>query len=83
MSSGLESRCKNGGYSSDMWWLDVNPAPGEPNAGGGQSAAQLDTGDRAPEFVLAAHDGSEVTSADLYGGKAVVLFYYPKANTSG
>jgi len=66
-----------------MWWLEVNPSPGEPGGGGKRAARLLDTGDPAPEFALPAHDGSEVSSAEFYGRKPVVLFYYPKANTGG
>jgi thioredoxin-dependent peroxiredoxin len=39
-------------------------------------------GDRAPEFSLRADDGSTVT-LDSIAGKNVVLFFYPKDNTSG
>jgi peroxiredoxin Q/BCP len=39
-------------------------------------------GDRAPEFSLPADDGSTVT-LDSVAGKNVVLFFYPKDNTSG
>jgi peroxiredoxin Q/BCP len=39
-------------------------------------------GDRAPEFSLPADDGSRVT-LDSVAGKNVVLFFYPKDNTSG
>ena len=39
-------------------------------------------GNRAPEFSLHADDGSTVT-LDSIAGKNVVLFFYPKDNTSG
>ena len=39
-------------------------------------------GDRAPDFSLQADDGSVVT-LDSLQGKNVVLFFYPKDNTSG
>jgi len=39
-------------------------------------------GDPAPDFVLEADDGSTVTLESLRG-KNVVLFFYPKDNTSG
>jgi len=42
----------------------------------------IETGDRAPDFTLPADDGSEVTLADLRGQR-VVLYFYPKDNTSG
>ena len=42
----------------------------------------VDKGDRAPDFTLPADDGSEVTLGALRG-KKVVLYFYPKDNTSG
>jgi len=39
-------------------------------------------GDRAPAFSLRADDESTVTLESLTG-KKVVLFFYPKDNTSG
>jgi peroxiredoxin Q/BCP len=39
-------------------------------------------GDPAPEFDLEADDGSRVSLAELRG-RNVVLFFYPKDNTSG
>jgi thioredoxin-dependent peroxiredoxin len=38
--------------------------------------------DLAPDFELTADDGSTVRLSDLRGQK-VILFFYPKANTSG
>jgi peroxiredoxin Q/BCP len=40
------------------------------------------TGDQAPEFDLAADDGTRVRLQDLRGRK-VVIFFYPKDNTPG
>ena len=42
----------------------------------------VDKGDRAPDFTLPADDGSEVTLGALRG-KKIVLYFYPKDNTSG
>lgn len=42
----------------------------------------LKTGDKAPSFRATADDGSTVSLAD-YKGKNVILYFYPKANTSG
>lgn len=42
----------------------------------------LKAGDKAPEFRLKADDGSEVALRDLRG-QAVVLYFFPKANTPG
>jgi thioredoxin-dependent peroxiredoxin len=39
-------------------------------------------GDISPDFSLQADDGSVVTR-DSLNGKAAVLFFYPKDNTSG
>jgi peroxiredoxin Q/BCP len=39
-------------------------------------------GDLAPDFALVADDGSTV-SLEAFRGKNVVLFFYPKDNTSG
>jgi peroxiredoxin Q/BCP len=42
----------------------------------------LEIGDVAPDFTLTADDGSTVTLSDFRGQK-VVLYFYPKAGTSG
>ena len=42
----------------------------------------LNPGDKAPDFVGRDHDGNAVKLAD-YKGKTVVLWFYPKASTSG
>ena len=42
----------------------------------------LKSGQKAPEFRLKADDGKDVSLAD-YRGKRVLLFFYPKASTSG
>jgi thioredoxin-dependent peroxiredoxin len=42
----------------------------------------VDEGDRAPDFELADQDGNTHKLAD-YAGKNVVLYFYPKALTSG
>lgn len=39
-------------------------------------------GKKAPDFVLAGHDGKK-HSLDDYEGKTVVLYFYPKDNTPG
>jgi len=43
---------------------------------------ELREGDPAPDFALAADRGGSVRLADLKG-KAVVLYFYPKDDTSG
>ena len=42
----------------------------------------LKEGDKAPTFRLKNDAGTEVSLSD-FRGKRVVLFLYPKANTSG
>ena len=45
-------------------------------------ANPLETGAPAPGFRFARDDGSETTLAD-YAGRALVLYFYPKDDTSG
>jgi thioredoxin-dependent peroxiredoxin len=42
----------------------------------------LKAGDKAPDFKLKSDDGKDVSLAD-FRGKRVILFFFPKANTSG
>jgi len=42
----------------------------------------VETGDKAPEFTLTADDGTEVSLSD-FRGQRVVVYFYPKAGTSG
>jgi peroxiredoxin Q/BCP len=42
----------------------------------------LKIGDQAPEFRLKTDEGKEVSLSD-FRGKAALLFFFPKANTSG
>jgi thioredoxin-dependent peroxiredoxin len=42
----------------------------------------LSEGDKAPNFALPDQNGDEVKLSDLKG-QTVVLYFYPKANTSG
>jgi thioredoxin-dependent peroxiredoxin len=42
----------------------------------------LKEGDKAPDFSANADDGRTVSLAD-YKGKNLILYFYPKANTSG
>jgi len=42
----------------------------------------LEKGTIAPDFTLTSDDGKEVNLSD-FRGKKVVLYFYPKANTSG
>ena len=40
-------------------------------------------GDKAPEFTLPATGGKPISLADLRDKNHVVLYFYPKDNTSG
>ena len=42
----------------------------------------MQIGDRIPEILGIDHDGNEIKSSD-YRGRKIVLYSYPKANTSG
>jgi thioredoxin-dependent peroxiredoxin len=42
----------------------------------------LKAGDRAPDFRVKADDGKDVSLGD-YRGKRLLLYFFPKANTSG
>jgi peroxiredoxin Q/BCP len=42
----------------------------------------LKAGDKAPEFRVKSDDGKDVSLSD-FRGKRVILFFFPKANTSG
>ena len=42
----------------------------------------MEVNDKAPEFTLANEEGKNVALKD-FRGKNLVLFFYPKANTSG
>jgi len=39
-------------------------------------------GDKAPDFTLISDDGKDVSLKD-FKGKRVLIFFFPKANTSG
>ena len=46
------------------------------------ASRELKTGDKAPNFTLPADGGGKVSLAELKG-KSVVLYFYPKDDTSG
>jgi peroxiredoxin Q/BCP len=46
-------------------------------------AAPLKTGDAAPDFTLASTEGGDVTLSKALQRGPVVLFFFPKAFTSG
>ena len=45
--------------------------------------AELKVGDKAPEFSLPSSTGETISLKDYLGEKRVVLYFYPKDNTSG
>ncbi len=45
-------------------------------------SAALQPGDKAPDFALPSDDGGDIRLADLRG-QTVVLYFYPKDDTSG
>lgn len=47
-----------------------------------EALATVGVGDPAPDFTMPIAGGGEVSLAGL-GGKTVVLYFYPKADTSG
>ncbi len=42
----------------------------------------LKVGDKAPEFTLTSDEGNEI-SLKNFGGKRVLLYFFPKASTPG
>jgi hypothetical protein len=49
---------------------------------GGKPMNTLAPGDRAPDFSLPDQNGNTVARVD-YIGRKLLLFFYPRANTSG
>jgi peroxiredoxin Q/BCP len=60
----------------------AKPAVKAGQVGKVKEAIMLKVGDQAPAFRLKADDGKEISLADLKG-KSVILYFYPKAMTSG
>jgi peroxiredoxin Q/BCP len=48
----------------------------------GSKTKMLKVGDKAPDFKVQAADGQEIALASLRG-KPVILYFFPKALTSG
>ncbi len=46
-------------------------------------ARGVQVGDKAPDFTLPAQTGEDVTLYDRLNDRVVVLYFYPKDNTSG
>src|SRR5580698_1782758 len=58
-----------------------------PLAGAGERQARVaravGVGDKAPDFTLTSQSGEQVRLQDRLGDRVVVLYFYPKDNTSG
>jgi peroxiredoxin Q/BCP len=50
---------------------------------GGQFAAALEVGDKAPDFSLQASDGMTYSMSQFVDNKPVVIAFFPKAFTGG
>ena len=50
---------------------------------GGQFAAALEVGDKAPDFTLQASDGKTYSMSEFLDNKPVVIASFPKAFTGG
>jgi len=50
---------------------------------GGQLAAALEVGDKAPDFSLPASDGKTYSMSEFVGVRPVVIAFFPKAFTGG
>jgi peroxiredoxin Q/BCP len=46
-------------------------------------ARGIQVGDKAPDFTLPSQSGDEARLSDRLGERVVVLYFYPKDNTSG
>ena len=46
-------------------------------------AKSVQAGEKAPDFTLPAQSGEQVKLADRLGERVIVLYFYPKDNTSG
>jgi peroxiredoxin Q/BCP len=46
-------------------------------------ARGIQVGDKAPDFTLPAQNGAQVRLSDRLGQRVVVLYFYPKDETSG
>jgi len=49
----------------------------------GGNASNLSVGDKAPNFTLSDYQNKSYTLSDYFGKSPVVIYFYPKANTSG
>ena len=69
-----------------MKWMVIGAAAAVALAVAGVGRAEgteLKVGDKAPDFKLKGTDGKEYTLSQFKGKSAVVIAWYPKANTGG
>jgi thioredoxin-dependent peroxiredoxin len=81
---GMEAFYKRHGYAAEGEPFDENTVPHirmTKRILGGKRMS-LEVGDNAPSFTLPADGGSKIALKDLEG-KKVVLYFYPKDDTSG
>lgn len=45
--------------------------------------AGVKVGDRAPDFTLPSNSGENLTLSQFFGKKSIVLYFYPKDESSG
>ncbi len=81
-SAAKKSAAKKTAKKSPAQKKTAKKAAPKPAASSLPAAASPKPGTRAPNFVLPADDGSEVSLSSLQG-KKVVLYFYPKDDTPG
>jgi peroxiredoxin Q/BCP len=67
----------------NLLWLAVSAVLGLHLALRPAAAADLEVGDKAPDFTLQASDGKTYRLSEFAGKEAVVLAWFPKAFTQG
>jgi peroxiredoxin Q/BCP len=67
-------------HVADIIILLLSPSDRPLDRGGNQMA--LEVGSKAPDFALPDENG-ELVKLSHFKGRRVVVFFYPKANTSG
>ncbi len=63
-------------------FLDPDGASPTYEKGGGEIMAEISLGKNVPDFSLLDQNGNEI-SLSHFSGKKIVLYFYPKDNTSG
>ncbi len=68
------------------WWWGLGAvvaAAAVAGTGAAEEKTPLKVGDKAPAFKLTASDGKEYTLDQFLGKQAIVIAWYPKADTPG